>query len=272
MVLAFIIPSVTTAGHKDFFNLPGDPEDYTFRIEPRVWFATNNDLEVEYQDTLSGGTKAVLNWDSGLDSQIRAIPYVEFKFWERHKIRGEFFSIDQEEEVKTADIKVTIGGVTLPPISIPRTTVIGELKVTAFQIGYQYDLFQVLGGYISPFIDLAIAEYEIKATVGYDSDGNGTPDRMSTSSEDGLYPIPMPGVAWRVYLHRRIAFFGEAKGIGIGEKDFAAQTFGGLEFQINQNLAFQAGFRYLFLTLDIINDVEIIYQDSGAFLATAFRF
>jgi len=270
MVLIFAVPNVSTAGHKTFFNLEGDPEDYTIRIQPRVWFANNNALDVEYEDKLPGGTKVVLNWDAGLDSQIRAVPFIEFKFWKRHKIRAEFLSIDQDEEIKAGDVTVTIGGTTLPPISIPNTTAFGEIKLTAFQIGYQYDLFQVLGGYISPFIDIAITEYDLKTTVTYDSDGNGTPDRTDSASDDDIYPIPLPGLAWRVYPHRRIAFFGEVKGMGIGEKDFFVQGLAGLEFQINQHLAFEAGFRYLYLALDIINDVELSYEDSGAFVGTVF--
>ena len=147
----------------------------------------------------------------------------------------------------------------------------GTIQFDVYAIGYQYDLFQMYGGYVGPLIEIAIVDYELTSTLQLDFNGDGIADQIEREESKGIIPFPFVGIAWQLYPHPRIAVFGEVKGMSIDDYGSSIQALGGLEFQIQQHVALEVGYRYLFVEPDF-KKIDFTYQSYGLFLGTVIRY
>lgn len=264
-----LIPQVATS-ETSLLHLD-DPEDYVISFHPRVWVASNNQFDLEAGIGLPGGSRGIVKWDKGLENETRFTPFLEIKLGSRHKIRTELFTVDQSEEANGGDLTVTVNGVTVPTNTLPGIKVDGTIKFDVYTIGYQYDLFQMYGGYVGPLIEIAIVDYELTSTLQLDLNGDGIADQIEREEFKDIIPFPFVGMAWKLYPHPRIAVFGEVKGMSIDDYGSSIQALGGLEFQIQQHVALEVGYRYLFVEPDS-KKIDFTYQSHGLFFGTVIRY
>lgn len=251
------------AAQAGFFDVT-DAEQFMFRIEPRVWFSESSDIDGSFRD---GNTTYSISEDLG--SEVRFSPYIEFQFAQKNKIRGSYFRISKGETVTGNDLAVFTGGV---PVAQPANAFASaDLDLDVFEVGYQYDLLEGKWGFVAPFIEVAAVNYDVRARALYDSNFDGRIDTLDDTSESGTAPIPQLGLAARVYLHPRIALAGEIKGMSVGYYGSLLQFFIGPEVSIAQNLAINAGWRYLNVTADV-GDADVEYTDHGPYVGVVVRF
>lgn len=253
------------------------PESYNVRIEPRVWFSTDVDVDVDFDGRVNN-RKVDVSADSDFDKETRFAPFFEIQPWEGHRFRFGFFSIDQDENMKVRDVKVRVDGQRVDQSNAAALAALGvgakaRLDADIFELGYQYALWSGDWGFVGPLIDIAIVSYDVEARATYSEDGQAIAASIKTLKADDSRTVPIPqiGLGMRVYPHERVAVCAEVKGMTVGDKGTLFQAAGGLEVSLNQNFAISGGYRYLRLDVDV-SDVEVTYADHGPYVGAVVRF
>ncbi len=265
-----MLPSNATA-KASWFHVD-DAEDYTLRLEPRVWLSNESTLDGSFEFETDLGLQAVAGLDASLNKEKRFNPFVELQFSERHKLRGAYLKIAQGATLTGNNFSIVEGGTPIDQSRVETASAMGNIELTMFEIGYQYDLFQGSWGYIGPLIDIATVDFDLLGAATYDSTGDGVIDQDDREQIDGVAPLPQLGIGFRWYpIQQRIALRGEVKGITIGSRGTFLQAFGGIEFQASQHFGINGGYQYLRLDVDI-DAVNASFENHGPFLGAVLRF
>ena len=249
-----------------------DAEDYTLRLEPRVWLANESTLDGSFEFETDLGLQAVAGLDAPLNKEKRFNPFVELQFGKRHKLRGAYLKIEQATTLAGSDFSIVQGATPIDQTLVVGASATGSVELTMFEVGYQYDLFQGSWGYLGPLIDVALADFDSLGAAAYDSTGDGILDQDDREQVDGVVPLPQIGIGFRWYpIQQRLALRGEVKGITIGSRGTFVQAFGGIEFQLSQHFGINGGYQYLRLDVDI-DEVDASFENHGPFLGAVLRF
>lgn len=249
-----------------------DAEDYTLRLEPRVWLASESTLDGSFGFETDLGLQAVAGMDTTLNKENRFNPFVELQFGKRHKLRGAYLRIEQGRTLTGGNFSIVQDGNPINQTLVVDASATGSIKLNMFEVGYQYDLLEGSRGYLGPLIDVAIADFDLLGAATYDSTGDGILDQNDRAQIDGLAPVPQIGLGFRWYpIPQRMAFRGEAKGITIGSRGTFFQAFGGVEFQVSQHFGINGGYQYFRLDIDI-KEIDTSFENHGPFLGAVLRF
>jgi opacity protein-like surface antigen len=221
-------------------------ESYHVRVEYYQWHPT---LTSQIQEGAAGqpGTLLDLKGDLGIADAHTFEIVATFQFTPGQKLRGSYTRLDYAGDT-LASRTFQFNGDTYDV----NAHVISSLKGAYYSADYEWDFVKNSGGYLGLMLGGKLISVDTTVSA---------PDRGVSTATTAKIPVPILGLAGRVYAGR-FSLGGDASGLTIGKRGNLYELNGGVQFHISDRLAVEGGYRLLHIKGE--KDLEFLsFQQSG---------
>jgi hypothetical protein len=231
-------------------------EDYNIELEGRYW-KPRLDATVK---VVSNGIGSEINLvdDLGFDEHQDVFEgRLQIKFARKHKFNLEYIPLKSDAD-KVLTQAIQFNGQTYTA----GTRVQSSLDLKLFKGGYEYDFLAGRLGFLGGTLDVLVvsANMELKA-----------PDLAIDQKEDKTVPLPLIGLAGRIYPIRWVNLTARVSGLPLGGYGYIVDAEASLSINPIKYVGISGGYRYFDTNLKY-NDNFLDYKLDGPFLALDIRF